>query len=80
MSRALANKRLAGILLQQGRQVIAEPYGQLRSMQVTQTLPMLSAAFHTSAAVSAGFSPSLNTPVDPSFLMRRSPPTNYGIR
>ena len=80
MNRALSNKRVAGLLLQQGRQLIAEPYEQSHSMLVSQTLPVLSAAFHVSAVSSAGFSPSLNTPVDPSFLMRRSPPTNYGIR
>lgn len=74
------DKRLAGLLLQQGRQLIVAQYGQLHSTQAMQTLPALSAAFHTSAAASAGFSPSLNTPVDPSFLLRRSPPTNYGIR
>ena len=79
MHRALQSQRVSAILLSQGRQLLDTRW-QSQLVLGAHALPALTAAFTTSPVTSAGFSPSLNTPVDPSFLQRRLPPNNYGIR
>lgn len=80
MHRALHSQRLSTLLVSQGKQLIDAQRWLRHTALAGQTAPVLTAAFNTSAIASAGFSPSLNTPVDPSFLQRRLPPNNYGIR
>ncbi|KAL3153776.1 hypothetical protein ABBQ32_013362 [Trebouxia sp. C0010 RCD-2024] len=80
MHRALQSRRLSALLASQGRQLIDAQCWLPQTVLASQTVPVLTAAFNTSAIALAGFSPSLNTPVDPSFLQRRLPPNNYGIR
>lgn len=80
MHRALQNQRVSALLLSHGRHLIESQSCQTQNALAAQALPVLAAAFHTSANTFAGFSPSLNTPVDPSFLQRRLPPNNYGVR
>lgn len=80
MQRALHNQRAYGLLLSQGKQLIDTQSWHVHGGLAAQALPTLTAAFHASTIASAGFSPSLNTPVDPSFLQRRLPPNNYGVR
>lgn len=80
MHRALQSQRVSALVLSQGRQLIDSQCGHAQTLLATQTLPALTAAFTTLAVAAAGFSPSLNTPVDPSFLQRRIPPNNFGVR
>lgn len=80
MQRALQSQNLSKLVISQGKQLIAAQNWTPQTLLTGQTLPLLTAAIHTSAITSAGFAPSLNTPVDPSFLQRRLPPSNYGVR
>lgn len=80
MHRALCSHRLSTLLASQSKQLIDTQYWLHQTVLASQSVPTLAAAINTSAITLAGFSPSLNTPVDPSFLQRRLPPNNYGIR
>lgn len=80
MHRALQSPRLSTLLVSQGKQLIDAQCWLPHTALAGQATPVLTSALNTSAIALAGFSPSLNTPVDPSFLQRRLPPNNYGIR
>ena len=68
MQRAQQCQRLSAKLLCQGKQLIDVQGWQASTLLAAQAVPAMSGAFRTSSVTSAGpFSPSLNTPVDPSF-------------